>query len=320
MLIATPNLCLDITIRLPKLVPGTVSRAHRTDTTAGGKGVNVARCARALGAEPILAGFLPLSDGERFEALLAGEGTQLLGIPVPGQLRLASIIIGDDGVATVINGRGPEIDAEHWQLFTDRLGATLPGQDVLICSGSLPPGLPDTAYATLTALGHAGGLPVLVDAAPTALRSTLAEQPDLVSPNLSEAEGLLFGRFDEQVDEQGDGIPERAVHAAARLHQAGAVRAVVTAGGCGAALATEHGTWWLPAPPVRVLNPIGAGDCFAAGAALAIVRGATDLDVVRHGMATASASCESPMAGTLRPGRAAELFDVIHSAASGAGQ
>ncbi len=313
MLIATPNLCLDITIRLPRLVPGTVTRSTATDTSAGGKGLNVARAARLLGQAPVVTGLLPRGDGSRLTALLADEGTTFCPVPVDGVLRIATVLVEDDGRVSVINGRGPDITGADWTAFTASVSALAPGDGVLICSGSLPPGAPPDGYRRLTEIGHLAGVPVIVDASPPALAAALVAGPDLVSPNLSEAEGLLFGRSDEQVAEDGDDIADRAVAAAAALHAAGAVRAVVTAGAAGAALCTADGAWWLRAPRVRVVNPVGAGDCFVAGVAIALLAGASDVDMVRAGMAAASASCERPTAGRLDPARAAELLAAIGS-------
>src|ERR1700712_974901 len=250
MLIATPNLCLDITVSLPRLQPGTVTRATATDTSAGGKGVNVARAALALGATPALTGFLPVEDGGRFEAMLQAEGLTLHPVSVGGVLRVASILLESDGRVTVINGRGSDIDRAQWAQFLAAITRDVADADVLVCSGSLPPGVPDDGYRRLVDIGHDAGIPVVVDAAPAVLREALKSAPDLVSPNLSEAEGMLFGAVDEQVDEHGADIAGRAVRAAAALHAEGAVRAVVTAGSAGAALRTSDGSWWLPAEPV----------------------------------------------------------------------
>lgn len=311
MLIATPNLSLDITVRLTRLELGTVARAFATDTSAGGKGVNVARAAAVLGAAPVLTGFLPTADGNRFEQLLSTERTSFRPLAVDGVLRVSTILLEDDGRVTVVNGRGPEIDSAHWQAFLEQLTALVPTSGVLVCSGSLPPGVPLDGYRQLAEIGHRAGVPVVVDAAPQVLEQALAAHPDLVSPNLSEAEGLLLGRSDERVHEQGADIPSRAVRASIQLHRNGARRAVVTAGAAGAALTTAAGSWWLPAPRVNVVNPIGAGDCFAAGAALALLAGEADPDVVKRGMAAASASCESATAGRLDAARAAVLFERI---------
>ena len=51
VLCVTPNPALDRTLEVPNLRPGTVMRAAAERVAAGGKGVNVARALRALGAE-----------------------------------------------------------------------------------------------------------------------------------------------------------------------------------------------------------------------------------------------------------------------------
>lgn len=313
MLVVTPNLCFDITVALPALVPGAVVRATRTTTTAGGKGVNVVRAARSRGATGTrLVGYLPSTDGPRLAGLLAAEGTSFHPVAAPGEVRIATIFLEQDGRTTVVNGRGPEIDAAGWAALRETVDAQLRPGEVLVCSGSLPPGVPAEGYAELVALAHARGCRAVVDAAPGPLAAALAERPDLVSPNLSEAEGLLDGTTAEQVDEVGDDIPHRALRAAAELHARGAVRAVVTAGSMGAALVTDAGTWWLRAPRVEVVSPIGAGDSFVGGAAPLLESGGTDDPaVVAAGMGTASASCEQELAGGVDPARAAELIAQV---------
>lgn len=309
MLVVTPNLCLDVTVRLPMFTLGSVARASSTVTTAGGKGVNVMRASAALGApHNRLIGFSPDDDGARLRDLLADDGIELIGVQTPGQVRIATILLEDSGRASVINGRGPSIDEDHWRQLLAAVSDNLVRGEVLVCSGSLPPGVPTDGYAQLVRLAHDAGSPVVVDAAPAPLAAALPEGPDLVSPNLSEAEGLLHGRTDELVDEHGPDARQRAVAASRSLHGAGAARAVVTAGDAGAALSTRDGTWWLPAPAVRVASPIGAGDSFVAGAAVAMAAGRSDLDLLLSGIATAAASCESERAGDVDRATVAQLL------------
>ena len=63
MLVVTPNTCIDVTTWLPALVPGSVSRATRTEVTAGGKGVNVCPHPHGprQGRRPLV-GLSPVSD------------------------------------------------------------------------------------------------------------------------------------------------------------------------------------------------------------------------------------------------------------------
>ena len=300
VLVVTPNTCIDVTTWLPSLVPGSVSRATRTEVTAGGKGVNVCRTLRALGDSPRLIGLSPASD-PRLAELLAAEGCDFLPVLHRGQTRLALILLEDAGRVSVVNGRGPE--PHEWD--HDALLATIAEQVELthpaavLCSGSLPPDVPPTLYADVVAVGHARGVPVFVDAAPAVLDATLAAGPDLVSPNVGEVESLLHGRTDEHVEEEGDDLVERCVAASRELHRRGARRSVVTAGSHGAALTTAEGTWWLDAVTVPVANPIGAGDSFLAGTAHALASGADDVAAVRHGMAVAGAAVQHERGGML---------------------
>ncbi len=315
MLVVTPNLCFDVTVRLPLLTPGTVARATTTVTTAGGKGVNVMRAAAAIGAQRSrLVGFTPNDDAARLRALLSDDVIELIGVRTPGQLRIATILLEDSGRASVINGCGPEIDQSGWRQLLEAVRDNLVRGEVLACSGSLPPGVPTDGYAQLVRLAHDAGCVAVVDAAPEPLAAALPDRPDLVSPNLSEAEGLLHGRTHELVDDRTPDVQQRAVAASRALHAAGAVRAVVTAGDAGAALTTADCTWWSPAPLVNLASPIGAGDSFIAGAAVAMAAGRPDLDVLLAGIATAAASCESEKAGDVDPARVAELLAQLGAA------
>lgn len=302
MLVVTPNTCIDVTTWLPALAPGSVSRASRTEVTAGGKGVNVCRTLRALGGHPRLVGLSSVSD-PRLADLLAAEGCDFLPVPHSGQGRLALILLEDAGRVTVVNGRGPE--PHEWD--HDALLATITEQvatgrpSAVLCSGSLPPDVPPTFYAEVVTAAHALGVPVHVDAAPAVLGATLGTGPDLVSPNVGEVESLLSGRTDEHVEEEGDDLVERCVAASRELHEQGARRAVVTAGSHGAALTTADGTWWVDAVTVPVANPIGAGDSFLAGTAHALAAGADDVAAVRHGMAVAAAAVQHERGGMLDP-------------------
>ena len=313
MLVITPNLCFDVTVELPELVPGSVARATRTVTSAGGKGVNVVRAASAqTDTDQVrLIGFLAETDGPRLAGFLADEGAAFHPVPVGGVVRVATIIIEDSRRVSVINGRGPDITDQAWMEMLALIDEVTGPGELIVCSGSLPPGVPEDGYAQIVHWGHRKGSQVVVDAAPVPLSASLAAEPDLVSPNLSEAEAMLFGRTSELVHEEGDDVPARAVTAARALYATGARRAVVTAGAAGAALCTADGTWWLTAAPVDVVNPIGAGDAFIGGVSVALTRGASDLEAVRSGIASGSASCEQEVAGVVDPARVAQLRGLI---------
>ena len=309
MLIAGPNLTIDRTLTIDELRPGEVLRFDDVAVTPGGKGVNVARVAQALGAPALLVGFAPGHTGQAAARLLADEGLDLEAVPVGGELRSAAVVLERGGRVTVMNEPGPRLAAGDWERYERAVAAGLERHSVLACSGSVPPGAPDDAYARLVALAREGRAIALVDANELPLAAALGARPDVTTPNLGEAEGLLLGRADETV-EAGDPaeVRQRAAAAAAGLVARGARTAIVTAGAAGAAVVVEGGeSRWHPAPRVEVRNPIGAGDALVGGLCVAL-EGGEPLDrAIALGLATAVASVETAKAGAIDPSRVEEL-------------
>jgi 1-phosphofructokinase family hexose kinase len=316
VLVITPNLCFDRTLRVERFEAGAVVRPYDAVLTVGGKGVNVCRAIADLGGEVELLGLVGVEDAARFESLSRAEGLRLHSVPVPGRVRQATIILEDGGRASVLNEPGPKVGAEQ----ADALGALVLGElaevsaassQVLVCSGSLPPGLPTDLYGRLAALARERGALSVVDGAREALVDALPFAPDLVTPNLHEAEGVLGGRFDEASHDDAplDEVQTRAFLMADGLRERGAVRALVTAGAYGAAYVADGEREWIAAPAVQVRNPIGAGDALVGGLTHALSEGRSWLEAARWGVAVASAAVEHPSAGHLDPDRARQLAD-----------
>jgi 1-phosphofructokinase family hexose kinase len=312
MLIAGPNLTIDRTSTLPALRPGEVLRVDGVEVTPGGKGLNVARAARALGHPAALVGFVPGRVGEALAAMIADEGVELVGVPIAGDLRSTAVLMEPGGRVTVINEPGPALADGDWDAFERALDGARAQHGVLACSGSVPPRSPRDAYARLVRLARTHGLGSVVDVAGPALEASLEAEPDLVTPNLGEAEGVLEGRAGEAVEAGADARP-RAAGAARALVERGARAALVTAAGAGAALAGrgEVGTVWLPAPAVTVRNPIGAGDALVGALAAALERGEPLAAAARAGVAAGAASVEVALAGDLDPARWRALLDRL---------
>jgi 1-phosphofructokinase family hexose kinase len=309
VVIAGPNLTIDRTLGIAELRPGEVLRFSRVVVTPGGKGVNVARLARAFDTDAVLVGFVPGRTGAAAAGLLGDEGVTLRGVAVEGEIRSTAVVLEDGGRVTVLNEPGPALGAGDWDRFEAEVAGALAGARVLACSGSLPPGAPEDAYARLVAVARERGVTSIVDVAGGQLGAAVAAGADVVTPNLAEAEGLLHGRADETV-EAGDVavVRSRAGAAARELVAGGARHAVVTAASAGAAFASADGSAWLDAPRIAaVRNPIGAGDALVGGLALALERGEAFADAVRFGVACGAASVETDTAGVVVADRVAEL-------------
>ena len=127
MLVAGPNLTIDRTLGIAELRPGEVLRFDRVVVTPGGKGLNVARAAHALGHPAVLVSLLPGHIGRAAAALIADEGIELHAVPCSGELRSTSVIQERDGRTTVLNEPGPPVDEREWAAYEraiqERLGA-----------------------------------------------------------------------------------------------------------------------------------------------------------------------------------------------------
>jgi 1-phosphofructokinase family hexose kinase len=306
LVVATPNLTLDRTLAIDELRPGEVLRFDSATVTAGGKGVNVARVARALGRRAVVVTFAPGHTGAAAVELARDEGLEVDAVLVPGEVRSAAIVLERSGRVTVLNEPGPELPADAWDAFEDVVASAVRDARALVCSGSLPPGAPVDAYARLTRL--AAGSLTLVDAAGDVLAAALDAGPDVVTPNLAEAEGALGRAAPDGVQPSREEARARALAAARERAGRGPRVAVVTAGEAGVAVARRgEEPVWHDAPRVMVRNPVGAGDSFAAGLALALADGERLEAAVAAALATAAASVETAGAGEVDPARVLAL-------------
>ncbi len=307
MLISGPNLTTDRTLTIDELRPGEVLRFSTAKITPGGKGVNVARVARAMGFPAVLVAVAPGRTGRAVVELLGDEGLDVVAVETGGEVRAASVILETSGRVTVLNEPGPAVAEEDWQAYERAVETNLPGHGFLVCIGSLPPGSPPDACARLVRLARSRDVRTLVDATGPQLAAALEAGPDLATPNLAEAEGVLLGTEKQPVEDGSSEVRPRALEAASELVARGAGTAVVTAGAAGVAVATGSERRWVEAPRVEAHNPIGAGDSLVAGVVGTLERGG-DLDrAVTIGVAAAAASVETEVAGVVDPERVRSL-------------
>jgi len=291
MLTVTPNPTIDRQLFLGELIPGAVLRTTRNRALPGGKPIDVTRAAQAHGVRAKALLLLPDDPAEWFLGRLRDEGIEPEAVVFPGVVRETIAVYEDSGRATIINGAGEATPSPaDWTAFCEHAAAmTTPGEWV-VCSGSFPPGTAAPQIAELfAAIRSSGGL-VAADTGPAWLGAVVAERPDLVSPNLSEATSLLTGR--DLVEDVGVGdsaLPE-AQDAARQLIATGLPRAIVSAATAGLAWADADGSGTVPALHVEVANPAGAGDALLGGTIARMEAGDTFGDAVIWGVATAASA------------------------------
>jgi 1-phosphofructokinase family hexose kinase len=310
-LIVCPNLAIDRMLATDKVRPGAMSRCRELRTQAGGKGANVLRATRALGGQGLLVGFAAGRAGRMIVDLAHDEGLELDVVVTGGEARSSTVVLGDDGSVTRLYEAGPAVGADAEQSLAElaRRRRAAPGEWAVV-TGAAPPGVSPGFYAALLASARSAGYRVLVDATGEQLAGALPEQPDLVKVNVAEACSVL-GTTGTHCDDDGAAAPDRlaaeGLALARRLCSAGAAAAVLTLGAAGATGVLGGEEWRVTTRPIRAVNPVGSGDCFSAGLALALQRGESVAAALCQAAAAGAANAASPYNGFVDPALVEEL-------------
>jgi tagatose 6-phosphate kinase len=257
------NPALDVTYFVERVEWHAGNRVRRVHEQAGGKALNVARVLRTLGFEVVVTG-------------LAGPGlagTEAFVEIAAATRRTVTVVDSSAGDATGFWEPGPSVSAAEWSSFSREFARLAGEADAVVLAGSLPPGVPDDAYARLAA----SGVPVVLDADGPALLHGLAARPAIVKPNAAEL--------------------SRAGGDAAALLAAGAESVVVSHGPEGLEALTPEGAWRAHPPEPVSGNPTGAGDATVAALTAGLVTGQPWPDRLRHAVALSAATVHAAVAG-----------------------
>lgn len=282
ILTVTLNPSVDRTLFVARLSPHETNRVTKTETDAGGKGVNAARVLKELGQEVCAAGFLGGGTGAFVRSVLDREGVSHSFVEVGGDTRLNVLIEEESGgPPTTLNERGPEIRNEEWEALRASVVAVSKEARAVVFGGSVPPGLPPSAIAELVRAVRRDSLIVAVDCEGDALRLAIDERPDIVKPNGSEASALLGLSVS---------TPSEAAEAARRLLDMGVGSPIVSIGALGAVVATKDGAWLAKPPRIEARSTIGSGDSLLAGYVCGVLDGLSPAESLRLGTAAGAAT------------------------------
>jgi tagatose 6-phosphate kinase len=286
ILVVCLNPALDITHNVEQADWAGVNRPHCVHVRAGGKGVNVARTLRALGADVRLAGLAGGGTGAELAQRLHGSGIALTLTPISGETRRTFTVADESrGQTALFNEPGPAISPGEYAEFLVSYQKAVAEAAVVVLSGSLP-GLSAGSYAELIGLARAAGLPTILDTSGAALTLGAAAGPAMVKPNLPELMQATGRSLDPLATDQ--------VTVAAREL---AETVVVSLGTAGLLGVTQEGSWLARPGAVVRGNATGAGDAVVAGLADGLVRGLDWPQRLAHGAALGAATAAAPAAG-----------------------
>src|ERR1035437_8696314 len=287
------NPSVDRLVEVARLRVAEINRPRRVVVVPGGKGLNVARAAAALGGRVTAVALLGGHAGRWIAEKLAAMELDVRVAWADGETRTCTSIREEARTElTELYEPGPQIAPEAWDRFEEMVSEALAEGDVaaLTMSGSLAPGAPADGYARICAAAAAAGVPAMVDSSGAPLALALQARPWLVKVNAAEAAGVtaMDTRSERGVLEAADALLGR-----------GARAVIISRGLAGAIMVEPKATWRLPPPPVLGSYGVGSGDALLAGVSVGIALGEHLPDACARGLAAAAANALIPGAGRL---------------------
>jgi tagatose 6-phosphate kinase len=261
---------------------GEVNRARAVHWCASGKVLNVARALRALAGDDAARNTRTLAliggtAGDAIRAEFIAESIDARWIDSIAATRVCTTLLDSQTATTtelVENARFiPPEDLSRFRAAYFEESATA---EFVVLTGSLPAGVPSRFYVEL--VSRTPGR-VIVDCQGDSLLATLEARPFVVKPNREEL-GRTLGRALVEDAQLHDAMRE--------LNRRGAEWVVVSQGKGRVWLSSKTRLAAIDPPAMSVVNPIGSGDCLAAGIATGLAAGYDLPDAARLGVAAAA--------------------------------
>jgi 1-phosphofructokinase/tagatose 6-phosphate kinase len=307
----TLNAAIDKSLSVPNFRLGRRHRTVEQTTMPGGKGVNVARTLKTLGQPVIATGFAGGATGTRIVETLTEESILNDFVRIREESRTNTAVLDPtNGEQTEINERGPAVSPKEVELFRDKLLYLARGADVVVFAGSLPRGVDAAIYAELIRDLHKLDVTTIIDADGEPMRHAVRAEPDVISPNVLEAEELVGHEFNDDED-----------HAIAvrEMAELGAREAIMTVpDGCFALMAPEEPggprSLYRVRIPVGSIEPratVGSGDAFLAGYVASRYAERSTEECLVYGVACGAQSTLHLGAGLVDPGQVERLLAEV---------
>ncbi len=301
----TLNAAIDRTLVVPNFQPGHRHRASAGFQSAGGKGINVARALKRLGAPVVCTGLAGGRTGTLLVEDLTNEGILNDFVRIREESRTSITVLDPTSNAyTEINEWGPEVSEDELDMLREKLDYLAQRAEFVVLAGSLPRGLDPGVYGAFVRDLARRQLLAVLDTEGEPLRLGVEAEPYLVSPNQQEAEALVGHEFDE----------EDLAAALDEIAALGARNVIVTEDtGCYALLREDRDELRVRAraPHVEPTSTVGAGDTLLAGFIAARVSGRSFDDAVRSAVAAGAASVLEPGPGRFDPREASRLTPLV---------
>ena len=282
----TMNPALDVTTGADQVRPTDKIRCGGARYDAGGGGINVARIVSVLGGS--VSAVFPVGGptGDLVTELVGNADVPYRRVAIAEPTR-ESFTVNEESSGEQYRFvlPGPRLTSVEQAKCLDELRYAARSAEIVVASGSLPPGVPSDFYQQVADICRELGVLLVLDTSGGGLQH-VTSGVFLLKPSVRELREC-FGRELATESEQ--------LTAAHELINSGISQAVVVSlGSKGALLATPHGSQRFSTVPVRVVSGVGAGDAMVAAITVGVTRGWSLSKSVRFGIAIGAAMLMTP--------------------------
>lgn len=281
----TLNPAIDLFISTPELLADKVNRTNQSELIPNGKGVNVSFILKALGIESTALGFLAGYMGQFVKNGVEAKSIKTDFLFVKGETRV-NVFAFDEKIKKeykLVNG-GPLVSKESQAKMLTQLGQ-LTSQDVLIVSGSNPPGVQDQFIEEIAKICLKQQAKLVLDISSPVVRRCAHYRPFCIKPNETEL-ASWFGQEDLSTEE--------LIKLAQQLVEEGVKNVLLTLGGDGGILVNRQQVIQVSAPKIKAINTSCAGDTVLGTYIGCLVQGYSEKDALIKSIAAGSSTAQVP--------------------------
>lgn len=265
-----------------------LTRADRSSTSAGGKGVNMSVFLSEIGVDNVAMGFVGGHTGHVVVRDLRDKGVTTNFVWTSKETRTNVTVLekGREHIPIMLDEHGAIVSQQEVERFFRRFRRMVKRATWVVLAGSLPPGVDVGVYRELAKIASDAGAKVVLSAGGEALSLALEVCPTIVKPDTREhrmIDGVELVSRDAIV-EAGRGIVSR-----------GAEMVIISHEVTGDIAVTRDAVWEIKTriSTREFKNLVGADDVLLAGIIYRLSSGASVEEALRFGLAAGLISAET---------------------------
>ncbi len=254
----TLNPAMDKTIFINDYKESRVNLIDESYYEIGGKGVNVAKVLNNFEIKSIVTGFVGGIWTDPFRTKLMKMGIETKFFKLIQDTRTNTKLIDTKkGICTAINEKGPFVPEELLERFIQSYTLMCHEEDIIVLTGTPPPGVPSDIYYTLIQIAKNKGAYVILDSHGEPLSKGLAAKPDMVKLS-----------YRDYIPQEYWGKLTKAdfPYIISKVRESQITKGIISLGHYGALMIDQDKNYYANALEVGVdlKYPVGAGDAMVA--------------------------------------------------------